>query len=292
MTDRTKSIRIIVNPVAGEDEPVIAALNDAFHEAPLDWKISVTDEQGDGARFAREAREEGVDMIAVYGGDGTINDVLQGIYPSHIPMLVLPGGTGNGVVSVLDSPRELKQAAQRIASGDYNLLKADIGRIGDRLFMLRVDIGDVVETIENLERDTKDQYGMLAYYYAVGRIFVDDRDLPFRFILDGEREVKRDAAAFILLNLRRKNPDNHAENIQNGELEFFLVRSGMKELLKGITAYVDLADTDDFFEIFSAKTIRVETPEPLMVLADGEPCGETPIDIELLPQAVTLVVPT
>lgn len=292
MSKAFKSIHVIANPVAGQDDTVIAALNDALHESPFDWQISVTHKYGDGARLAKQAIDDGAECIAVYGGDGTIGDVLNGVYPHDIPMLVLSGGTGNGVARVLDIPADLAESAQYVASGDYDLVKADIGRIGDRLFLLRVDIGKMVEVVEDLEREDKDNFGMLSYYYAVTRTFTDDADTPMRFTLDGERVIEREAAAFIMLNLRRKREKDHKANIQNGAFEFFLVRSDLVEAAKGVAAYVDLVETDDMFEIHAAKRLKVETPEPLTVLADGEPCGETPVEMELLPQAVTLVVPS
>jgi diacylglycerol kinase family enzyme len=160
-----------------------------------------------------------------------------------------------------------------------------------RLFLLRVDIGKIVEITEEIEREHKDMYGVLAYYYATGRTFFSDSDVQFRFVLDDERVIEREGAAFILLNLRRKTPNDIEANIQSGTLDFFIVRSNLWEAVRGITAFSGIGDTDDLFEVFSARKIRIESPEQYTVLADGEQCGETPLELELLPRAVSLVVP-
>jgi len=291
MSNTYKSIHVIANPVAGQDDTLIAALNDAFHNSPLSWEISVTHQYGDGARLARKAINDGADLIGVYGGDGTIGDVLNGVHPCDIPLVILSGGTGNGAAKVLGIPSDLTQSAQYVANGNYELIKTDIGRINDRLFLLRVDIGKIVEVVKEMERQDKDDYGILTYHYAIGRTFVGDNDIKFRFTIDDNETVEREGAAFILLNLRLKSEDDHATNIQSGMFDFFLLRSNLWEAAKGVAAFVDLFETDNAFEVFSAQKIRIDTPEPLTVLADGEPCGQTPLELQLLPQAVTLVVP-
>jgi len=292
MPDKTKTIHIIVNPAAGQDEPVLARLNAAFHDSPLKWTVDVTHGYGDGARLAREAVEAGADLIGVYGGDGTIGDVLNGLYPSDTPLVILPGGTGNGATRVLGISSDLAQAAQTIADGDYDLVKTDVGRINDdRLFLLRVDIGRLVDVVDDLERGDKDRFGVLSYYHAVLETYITSDDTTFRFKLDGGDEQERDGAALILFNMRKRY-EGIRENIQKGALEFFLLRTGWAELAKGVATYAtDRLDTDNIYEMFSAKKVTIETPEPFTVFADGEACGHTPVEIHVIPQAVTLAVP-
>jgi YegS/Rv2252/BmrU family lipid kinase len=291
-TDFTR-MHVIANPAAGQDDTVIATLNEAFHPLDMEWEISVTHQFGDGARLAREAIEAGADVIGVYGGDGTIGDVLNGVYPSDIPIAVLSGGTGNGVARVLGIPGDLIGSTRHITSGEYDLLKMDIGRIGDRVFLLRVDIGKTVEVVEELTEEDKERYGMFAYFYATHRTFTAESSRTFTFTCDGER-FERDAGAFVLLNLRRPDPgadERMRELATDGHYEFFVIRNRLVDMVKGVAAYANLADTEDMFEVFSAARLTVETPEPLTVLADGEPCGQTPVTIEVLPQAVTMVLP-
>jgi YegS/Rv2252/BmrU family lipid kinase len=285
------TLHIIVNPAAGQDDAVLARLNDAFHDSPIEWSVSVTHKFGDGARLARQAIEDGADIIGVYGGDGTIGDVVNGIYPSTVPLAVFSGGTGNSVAVQLDIPSDLAESARYIAEGNYRLMTTDLGRIGDRLFILRVDIGKTVDIEREQERRDKDRLGIFTYYAAVARTFTSENDLHFTFNLDGTT-VERDAAAFVLMNVRRDDSvESDSVVLRDGRLEFFLLRTGVGEALKGITAWFELVETEDLFEVFSAQRLTIETPTGLTVLADGEDCGTTPVTIELVPKSIRLVVP-
>lgn len=67
MTIPYKKIHIVINPAAGQDEPILNVLNDIFTPAGVDWEISLTKKSGDATRFAAEAAASGVDLIAAYG---------------------------------------------------------------------------------------------------------------------------------------------------------------------------------------------------------------------------------
>ena len=88
-------ITVILNPAAGQSSPLLKTFNRVFHEAGYAWDIRLTNQFGDGQHHARRAIQEGVDIVAVYGGDGSIMDVAAGMIGSQVPLAILPGGTGN-----------------------------------------------------------------------------------------------------------------------------------------------------------------------------------------------------
>ncbi len=293
MTD-FKNVHVIANPVSGQDEPVIAIINRAFSQISFKWDISVTQGYGDGAKYAKQAVDNGADLICVYGGDGTVNDVLNGLYPSSVPMAMLSGGTGNGAAKALGIIGELENSIKYIVNGNNEVLLVDIGKIADRLFLLRVDIGKIVTFTEQQERKDKDDFGMMAYLFAIAKSFTNKKDYEFTITLDG-KTVDRSAGVFILLNMSRRNAPDSAKDTSiqpaDGVFNVFLLESSLSDTLKGITSFAQVTKTEEMFAELTGKEIRVETPEPLLVLADGEPCGETPITVELLPQAINLLVP-
>src|SRR5687768_7058761 len=128
-------IRVIINPAAGKNEPILNTLNDVFHGHELDWEVRITHKFGDATRLAQEAVADGVDLVAGYGGDGTQMEVANGLIGSDIPMAILPGGTGNAMAFELGIPRNLREAAALICQSRKHR-KIDLGRIGDRQFML------------------------------------------------------------------------------------------------------------------------------------------------------------
>ena len=97
MTLPYSKIHVVINPAAGQDEPILNVLNDVFHPAGVDWDISLTHKSGDATRLAAEAAALGVDLVAAYGGDGTQMEVANGLLGTGVPQAILPGGTGNAM---------------------------------------------------------------------------------------------------------------------------------------------------------------------------------------------------
>jgi NAD kinase len=107
---RPKSVQVIVNPAPSRKIPLLAILNSTFRGVGIAWDISVTHGPGDGRRLARDAVDAGVEVVAVYGGDGTVMEVATGLMGTDVPMLILGGGTGNLVASELRLPSDLEKA--------------------------------------------------------------------------------------------------------------------------------------------------------------------------------------
>jgi diacylglycerol kinase (ATP) len=85
-----KQIHVIINPAAGQNDPILNTLNNVFKTYDVRWEVDVTHGPGDAERHASAAVEAGVDVVAAYGGDGTIREVTCGLRGSGIPLAVLP----------------------------------------------------------------------------------------------------------------------------------------------------------------------------------------------------------
>ena len=90
-----KHIHVVINPASGQDQPILNTINDVFRECGVSWDISVTQQSGDARRFAETAVANGADVVAGYGGDGSVMEVAQGLMGTDIPLAILPGGTAN-----------------------------------------------------------------------------------------------------------------------------------------------------------------------------------------------------
>src|SRR5689334_17080371 len=75
----SKRVQVIINPTAGQDQAILGILNRVFHDAGITWDASITNKAGDARRFAQAAVESGVDVVASYGGDGTLREVASGM---------------------------------------------------------------------------------------------------------------------------------------------------------------------------------------------------------------------
>jgi len=99
-----KKVRVIINPAAGKDEPILNTINKVFHQYGVDWQVNITKKFGDATRLAKQAIADGVDLVAGYGGDGTQMEIANAVMGSETPMAILPGGTGNAMSFELQVP--------------------------------------------------------------------------------------------------------------------------------------------------------------------------------------------
>lgn len=131
--------------------------------------LKFTSSPGDARLLAKEAVAAGSELIIVCGGDGTINEVLNGMTPSRIPLGILPGGTANIVAKELGLPENIKQAARELPG--WQPCRITLGRAGwqesgsrcQRYFMAVAGVGFDAHIVSRLNVPMKLRTGVVAY---------------------------------------------------------------------------------------------------------------------------------
>jgi YegS/Rv2252/BmrU family lipid kinase len=287
-------IHVIVNPAAGRGAPILHILNSVFRPAGIIWDISVTQGSGDAARFTAQAVAAGVDVVAVYGGDGTVMEVAGSLAGNPTPMAILPGGTANLMAIELGLPRNLALAAQIAMREDSTARVVDLGKAGNQRFMLRVGIGLSARKVEATSREMKDRFGILAYSLGALQALRTSEPARFSFLLDG-RPAECEAIACVVDNAGTIGipglSHSHEVSVSDGFFDVFAVRDLLPEpplpartpVAQGRRAGTAIA------QHWRARDITVVTDPPLPVQADGEMWGTTPISITVLPGAVRVL---
>lgn len=290
----TKRIHVIINPAAGRSEPILNTLNEVFHPAGLKWDVSITQESGDAAKFASKASGNGVDIVAAYGGDGTVMEVARGLRGTDTPMMILPGGTANLMSLELDLPRNLAQAAE-VAISDRSTIRAiDIGQAGDNFFILRVGFGFSGKKVEATSREMKDRFGVLAYTIGAVKALRETDIMQWKLTLDG---VEKDAEGLTLLvdnagtfGIRGLSHSSKVR-IDDGLLDVIVVRDiGFSSVYSIGASITDRQPDASTFQHWQARQVRIESDPPSIINGDGEIWGKTPVDIRILPGAVKVLV--
>src|SRR3989454_5563273 len=123
---------VITNPAAARtDARAVRAIRDALRGGGWAVEVQATAKPGDARRFAREARDRGVDVLVCYGGDGTAMQVAAGVVGSDIPLGIVPGGTGNLLAGNLRLPYGPAAAARVILRAQRMLLDLGAGERAD-----------------------------------------------------------------------------------------------------------------------------------------------------------------
>lgn len=150
-------VKIIINPYANRwrAQKRIPEIQKAFDEQDVEHVIVITSASGQATEEARLAAEQGFDAVVAAGGDGTINEVINGLVPvagdgSTVPMAVLPIGTGNDLSEMLANPTDPVSIARMVAG--YKTRQLDLGRVNGHYFANNCAVAmEPMITIENVK---------------------------------------------------------------------------------------------------------------------------------------------
>lgn len=290
---RVRRVKVVVNPAAGKAEPILTVLNEAFDPALVEWDVTVTHASGDAEAAARDAIAEGYDFVAAYGGDGTVAEVAAGLAGGGPPLLLLPGGTGNVLASELGVPPDLASAAALLA-GEHALRRVDLGRMGERLFVVRLTMGLEVAAVSAATPELKSRYGWLAYAYAGMQALAGAPVAAYTITVDGETFEAEGLAVLVANSAHTGVADLRFAadvDVSDGMLDVVVAQSTDMMALLGSAADAAKGLTPRSVTRWRGKSIRIEADPPQPVVADGEEAGETPIDVEVVRGALRVVVP-
>lgn len=292
------TLHVIMNPAAGggrlsPDELAVRCAAAGLHAA-----ILPTTEPGDAGRLARNAVAAGADCVAVYGGDGTVAAVADGLAGSVIPLAILPGGTANILAVNLGIPRRLDAALRLIANDDHDLRALDIGYMAERPFLVRASAGYEATAIVQSGRALKRSLGPFGYLVGAVRALNPRMRARFRLTLDGE------AVEVAALNIFVANAPGLGRlglvlgsEVQpdDGLLDVIAVDSTPGSLAGMAASALRLDLLSGSLRRWQARAIRIETAHASLheqyVHADGEALGTTPVDVRVDPGAVRVIVP-
>lgn len=293
----SKRVHVIINPAAGQDRPILGILNSAFHPAGVDWDVFITKQGGDAFRLGREAVAAGADVVAVYGGDGTVMEVASALIGTGVPLAIFPGGTANVMSVELGISSDLAEACALVCSDAHEIIEMDMGQVNeDKHFILRVGIGFEARMVEGADRDLKDRVGTLAYALAALQALRDPTVSQYEVLIDGQRIVSEGISCLICNSGSVGRPGfslSPTVSVRDGLLDVFILRKAeipsLLAVARNVVAGGEAAWRD--LQHWQGREIQVVATPKQEVQADGEVLGESPVTARVLPGAVRLIVP-
>ncbi len=290
-----RRLHVIINPASGRPKPILHTLNKVCNRLDVEWDISLTKKRGDASRFAREAASDGVDVVAVYGGDGSVMEAGQGLIGSQVPLAILPGGSANLMSIELGIPKDLEQAIQVAADANSVARVIDMGMIRDGYFILRVGIGFGARKVAYADRALKNRIGALAYTVAAGKALKESRLAHYRITLDG-RTVEANGVTCLVNNagtmgIKDVKPAKEIQ-VDDGWLDVLIFgNKGMSDLVASGPALLEANKVSMLIEHWQAREITIEADPPQPVTVDGEMVEDTPLTISIVPSVLKILVP-
>jgi len=298
--------RIIVNPAAGRQDGGRGwrAVEAALGDAGVAFDVVHTVRAGDGEELARQALREGRRRLVAVGGDGSVNEVVQGIMDSglddtrEVTLALAPHGTGNDWARSLGMPLEPRAIARVIAAGRTML--HDVGAIDfpaapgapRRWFINVAGAGYDAWVTERVPRPVP---SALTYLGIALRGLASYRSPGFRITVDSEVVEGRLLLAFVAIAQYCGNRMHVAPTarMDDGLFDVLAVRelSLLQVLPKLGKLYGGRILGDAAVSHLIAARVRIETDPPVTVQADGQVLPHTPAEFSLRRQALAVVIP-
>ncbi len=291
---------LIENPAAGQDDwqEQVDAAAEALRAAGWAIEKKTTEGPGDATRLAREAVAAKQDTVIVAGGDGTVNEALQGLAGQRgTALAVLPGGTVNVWATELGAKEDAVKVAQQIANGHRRTV--DLGRVNDRYFLMMASAGFDAETNATVAdtpvlKQVKRRTGPLAYALATLVTFRHFRGRRVVIDIDGV-SIERRALMIIVGNTRLYGglaEITYRAQADDGFLDVCVLGGhGPLDLAKRLlSVLLRRHQADDEIDYRKARRVVLDPAKPLRIQADGEDIGTTPATFQVYPDALDVIV--
>ncbi len=290
-----KRVLVILNPASGRGRPdaVERAILAAAKEAGADPVVRRTGDADDATDWARAAGSEGFEVVLVAGGDGTVTAAADGMLRAEhpVPLGVVPVGTGNGLARVLRLPIDPGKAVAALARG--HAVRLDVMRRVEDGAPALIFFGAGLDAEINRDADagSKARFGYLAYLGAAARNMWGRRNHRVTLTIDGQRErlaahtiTLFNAASLELVGLD-VGPD---VDPHDGHLDVaVLCNPGFWQSAAQVLRLV--GGPRGLGELRPARHVRIDATPPLLVHADGDVIGSTPLEVELVPRALAVI---
>ncbi len=287
--------RIVLNPLAGNAEDIggVTAALEVWRARGWEVDVTPTAYAGHAIVLAREAAEQGYDVVVAAGGDGTVNEVVNGIAHTRTALGVLPVGTGNVWVRELKLPLRPDAAA---ASLDVStIVDLDLGLAGERYFLLMAGVGFDAAVARAVNPEAKRKLGLFAYLVQAVATARNIRGTRARIVIDG-RQVRGRVLMVVIGNSRLYGgflQITHHANLTDGLLDIAVikgqdVRAAPLHILSILLRQYNLNPDMDYYR---AREVHISGIVPLEVQVDGDPIGTTPMTFRVAPAALRALVP-
>ena len=287
-------ILLIGNPVSGGGrarrlaERLVRILEGRGH----DVEVCMTREAGEGRRRAARI-ESAVDRLVVVGGDGTLNEILNGLPdPAAVPLCQLATGTANILAHDLRLPRRPEALAELLENGE--LRRLDMGLVAERRFLMLVSAGFDAMVTEEIRRTRSGTLGYARYLAPILRVLGSYRPTRITVQVDGETPVQgelvvvsntRNYGGLFTLADRARADSGHLDVCVLSRASLpALLRTAVGGLSGGISGQKGVT-------YLTAREITIDAEESVAVQVDGDYFGRTPVRIGIEPACVPFISP-
>lgn len=284
----------VINPIAGKGKAkeIVPMIEGICNSCGIEYSMVYTSKPKDGILLAREGVKAGYQRIVSVGGDGTLNEVVNGIAESDVVLGVIPAGTGNDFIRSIYKKRDLSTIINDVLKGDVRSI--DLAKCNDMYFINIGSGGFDAEVALASERTRKIFTGSMAYIAALIKTIFVYKSKKMKVIIDG-LEFEKNTLLVAIANGRYYGggilPAPRA-NLSDGIFDVCFVENmsklkmlvlfpkyikGQHEGIKGVSFY-------------QGKSIKITSDSHFGVNIDGEVSMERNVEFQIVPKGIRVAV--
>lgn len=270
----------------------------------IEAELAETTGPGHATEIAQKATRDGRSLVIACGGDGTLNEVVNGLAAAQnghrVPLALLPGGTANILAKELDLPWDIPRAAQHLVNADVHEIALGLAKPLEqpekaRYFLSVSGCGPDGMIVYSVDLGLKARVGILAYWWQGAREVLRYTFPRFR-VRTGDRQME----ATLVVVGRTKNyggPFKITDQASLFEDQFEVMalstQSGLRYLSYLPTLWMGNLRKEEDVHFWKAETLVCEPLDanPVYAQVDGEPLARLPVEFSIVPRALKLLVP-
>jgi diacylglycerol kinase (ATP) len=294
----SSAIAVILNPASGAGKTLhlVPKVTAALERLGRPYRLHLTARANEAPEVARQFAREGACMVIAIGGDGTVNEVANGLLTSgtDVPLAVVPSGHGSDFVRTTATPKSVDDAIALACSGKTR--RIDVGRASfddgtSRFFVNVAGLGFDAAVAQRVQK-TRLPGSTLPYLVALGSTLFRYRNLKVDVQCDDE-QLSQVAVFVTVANAKYFGGGlmiTPMAEIDDGMLDLAVIGDFSKfELIKQVPGvYKGKHVTHPKFLHRRTKSVRIESSEPARVQLDGELVGAAPVTFTVEPGALVL----
>ncbi|MFM2432568.1 MAG: hypothetical protein RLZZ511_3782 [Cyanobacteriota bacterium] len=311
-------VLIVFNPNAGQAGNVETALEQAaalWQQHGWRVRLQPTRCAGDATTIAKAAAAAGIDIVVACGGDGTVNEVINGLVNTDTALAVLPAGTVNIWAREMGLSMDVQRAAAATLLAQWQQI--DVGRVRsvfprsrrlsrkrvarpkealvDRYFLLMAGVGFDAAVTAGVDPQEKKRFGAIAYIKQAVQIGWNYRGSSIALKIDGKKLRGRFLMAVVGNSQLYGGVMKFTVNalINDGLLDICAIqgRSMIKAPLRLFSIFSQTHHRDDRIKYHQARQIQFLSRKPIPVQVDGDYLGTTPMLFEVVPKGLWALIP-
>ncbi len=311
-------VLIVYNPAAGQ----VTTVGNSLEQAADLWRrhgwsvrLQPTIGPGDATQIAKAASQNGIHIVAAAGGDGTVNEVMNGLVNTDTALAVLPTGTVNIWAREMGLSMDIQRAAAATLLAQWQQI--DVGRVRsmlprsrrlsrkrvsrarealvDRYFLLMAGVGFDAAVTAMIQPHEKKRFGVIVYIKQAIQMAWSYRGSKLALRIDGHKIRGRFLMAVVGNSQLYGGVIKFTVNalIDDGMLDVCVIqgRSMLKAPLRLLSIFSRSHHRDRRIKYYQAKQIQFLSRRPIPVQVDGDYLGSTPMLFEVVPQGLWVLVP-